>query len=105
MANDELQTFDELHAWLTGPCALVAEAPHGGSWRTYFAGAVVWHPARATRALKVLLDDEGRPFRVQLCASSDNNNSVLLQPPFTRAALHAAVEEERRRLAARAAAG
>lgn len=58
-------------------------------------------PPRCTRLLKVLLDHDGRPARIQLCASSDNNNSVFLAPPFTREALRAAVEAETRVLLGR----
>ncbi len=29
-------TFAELHEFLTGEMSLLAEAEHGGSWRTYF---------------------------------------------------------------------
>jgi hypothetical protein len=94
----DLASFAGLHAWLTTACALVPERAHGGSWRSYFAGAVEWHPARSTRVLKVLLDSAGAPFAVQLCVSSDRNNSVLLHPPFTPDALRAAIDAETRRL-------
>jgi hypothetical protein len=29
-------TFKELHEFLTGEMSLLAEAEHGGRWRTYF---------------------------------------------------------------------
>jgi hypothetical protein len=86
--------LDDLHQCLTREFGLVAEAPHGGSWRTYFWGRVEWHPSRSTRTLKVLLDAAGRPWKIQLCVSSDNNNSVFLTAPFGQDALKQAIDEE-----------
>jgi hypothetical protein len=100
-ARPDLATFAGLHAWLTTGCGLVSEPAHGGSWRSYFAGTVEWHPARSTRVLKVLLDSAGAPFAVQLCVSSDRNNSVLLHPPFAPDALRDAIDAETRRLMCR----
>src|SRR5438067_116962 len=99
MPGPALDTFDALHAYLTVGLGLVAEAPHGGGWRTYFHARIDWHPARSTRLLKLVLDHEGRPARMQLCASSDSNNSVFLAAPFTAAALREAVAAEQRVLA------
>lgn len=91
-------TLDELHQCLTREFGLVAEAPHGGSWRTYFSGRVEWHPSRSTRTVKVLLDAAGMPWKIQLCVSSDNNNSVFLAAPFEHQALKQAVDGEIRQL-------
>lgn len=87
-------TLDELHLCLTRDFGLVAEAPHGGSWRTYFLGKVERHPSRSTRIVKVLLDSAGRPWKLQLCVSSDNNNSVFLAAPFGHEALKLAIDGE-----------
>lgn len=87
-------TLDDLHQCLTREFGLVAEAPHGGSWRTYFWKRVEWHPSRSTRTVKVLLDAAGRPWKIQLCASSDNNNSVFLAAPFGHLALKQAIDAE-----------
>lgn len=92
-------TLDELHACLTREFALVAEAPHGGSWRTYFFERIERHPARSTRVVKVLLDVAGAPWKLQLCVSSDNNNSVFLPAPFGHETLKQAIAEELRQLA------
>jgi hypothetical protein len=92
-------TLDDLHQCLTREFGLVAEAPHGGSWRTYFFGRVEWHPSRSTRTVKVLLDAAGRPWKIQLCVSSDNNNSVFLAAPFGHPALKQAIDGEIRQLA------
>lgn len=92
-------TLDGLHQCLTRDFHLVAEAPHGGSWRTYFLGKVEWHPSRSTRTVKILLDGAGRPWKIQLCVSSDNNNSVFLDAPFEHEALKLAIDEEVRLLA------
>lgn len=92
-------TLDDLHQCLTRDFGLVAEAPHGGSWRTYFLGTVEWHPSRSTRMLKVLLDAAGTPWKIQLCVSSDNNNSVFLAAPFGQDALVQAIDGELRLLA------
>jgi hypothetical protein len=87
-------TFAELHAFLTGEMSLLAEAEHGGSWRTYFFREIVWNPARTTRTVKVLLDGERMPFKVQLCVSSDNNNRVFFGGALERDALRVAIENE-----------
>jgi hypothetical protein len=91
-------TLDDLHQCLTREFGLVAEAPHGGSWRTYFWGRVEWHPSRSTRTVKVLLDAAGRPWKIQLCVSSDNNNSVFLAAPFGHLALKQAIDAEIRQI-------
>lgn len=92
-------TFDDLHQFLTHELGLVVEAPHGGSWRTYFCGEVERHPSRSTRAVKVLLDAAGKPWKIQLCVSSDNNNSVFLAAPFMHDALKQAIDAEVSQLA------
>lgn len=94
-------SFDALHAFLTHELKLLAEPAHGGTWRTYFFGEIVWHPATTTRTVKVLLDHRQKPFRVQLCVSSDNNNSVFMTVPFSKASLAAAVEGETLKLISR----
>lgn len=93
-----LSSFEALHAFLTGECALVAEPAHSGSWRTYFFRELVRHPARTTRTAKLLFDHAGAPFRLQLCVSSDNNNSVFLAAPFSRDVLKRAIDGETARL-------
>jgi hypothetical protein len=87
-------SFPELHDFLTREYALLPEPEHGGTWRTYFFKELVWHPARTTRTVKVLLDHTKTPFKIQLCVSSDNNNSVFLSPPFTGDSLKHAIENE-----------
>ena len=89
-----LSNIEELHDFLIRECELVAEPRHSGSWRTYFFREVVWHPATTTRTVKVLLDQAGMPFKVQLCVSSDNNNSVFLTAPFGRDAVKRAIDKE-----------
>lgn len=91
-----LATAGALHDFLTLECGLVPEPAHGGTWRNYFDGVVERHPARSTRIANMLLDHAGRPFRLQMCVSSDSNNTVMLQPPFARDAVRGAVEAERR---------
>lgn len=91
-------TLDDLHQCLTREFGLVAEVPHGGSWRTYFLGKIEWHPSRSTRTVKVLLDAAGKPWKIQLCVSSDNNNSVFLAAPFGHDALKQAIDGEVRLL-------
>lgn len=86
--------FDELHDFLTRELGLVAEPEHSGTWRTYFFKEIVWHPSATTRTVKVLLDHAKKPFKIQLCVSSDNNNSVFFSPPFARDALKLAIENE-----------
>jgi hypothetical protein len=90
-----MQTLD---AWLTEHCGLVAEAPHSGTWRTYFHRVVVRDPARSTRVLKVITDAQGQARQVQLCASSDNNNAVLMPIPDDLQALLPLIEAEIQRL-------
>jgi hypothetical protein len=98
-----LSSFEALHAFLTGECALVAEPAHSGSWRTYFFKEVVRHPARTTRTAKLLFDHAGTPCRIQLCVSSDNNNSVFMPVPCGRDALKRAIEQETAQLMLRLA--
>jgi len=90
----ELSNFVDLHLFLTQEMELVSEPEHGGTWRTYFFKKVVWHPSQTTRTVKVLLDQNKNPFKIQLCVSSDNNNSVFLNAPFEHAALTLAIENE-----------
>lgn len=92
-------TLNDLDQYLTSELGLVAEAPHGGSWRTYFLGRVEWHPSRSTRTVKVLLDAAGHPWKIQLCVSSDNNNSVFLAAPFAHDALKQTIDAEVSQLA------
>jgi hypothetical protein len=86
--------FDELHDFLTQEMGLLPEPAHGGSWRTYFFKEIIWHPLRTTRTVKILLDHAKKPFKIQLCVSSDNNNSVFVSPPFEHDALKLAIENE-----------
>ena len=94
-------SFDALHAFLTHELKLLAEPAHGGTWLTNIFGEIVWHPATTTRTVKVFLDHRQKPFRVQLCVSSDNNNSVFMTAPFSKASLAAAVEGETLKLISR----
>ena len=87
-------TFDELHDFLTQEMGLLSEPVHSGSWRTYFFKKIIWHPSKTTRAVKILLDHNNKPFKIQQCLSSDNNNSVFVLPPFEHEALKLAVENE-----------
>ncbi len=96
--TEKYSTFDELHQYLTNEFELVSEPEHSGSWRTYFFREIVWHPAKSTRTIKVLVDHDKKPFKIQLCASSDNNNSVYLAAPFDLEALKSAIHNEIRQL-------
>ena len=87
-------TFDELHDFLTRECELLAESAHGGNWRTYYFKRIDRHPATSTRAIKVLLNRNGIPFKIQLCVSSDSNNSVFLPAPFDTGTLKTAIKGE-----------
>lgn len=87
-------SFDELHDFLVHELGLLAEPEHSGSWRTYFFKEIVWHPLTTTRTVKILLDHTNKPFKIQLCVSSDNNNSVFVSPPFARDSLQLAIENE-----------
>ncbi|MBB3212277.1 hypothetical protein FHW67_001557 [Herbaspirillum sp. Sphag1AN] len=103
MANIAPVSFTALHHCLTEDFGLLPEPPHGGSWRTYFSGAIIWHPASSTRLLKVILGADSVPLRILLCVSSDNNNSVFLSVPFLFAELQTAIANEQQKLAQRAA--
>ena len=87
-------SFDQLHYFLVREMGLLAEPEHSGSWRTYFFNEIVWHPASTTRTVKVLLDHTRKPFKIQLCVSSDNNNSVFVAAPFDAHLLKRAIENE-----------
>jgi hypothetical protein len=45
------------------------------------------------------MDAAGRPWKIQLCVSSDNNNSVFLTAPFQYDVLKQAIDGEIRQLA------
>jgi len=87
-------TFNELHALLTQECELLSESAHDGNWRIYYFGRIDRHPATSTRTVKVLLAQNGIPFKIQLCVSSDNNNSVFLPEPFDASTLKTAINAE-----------
>nr|WP_314624066.1 hypothetical protein [uncultured Noviherbaspirillum sp.] len=94
-------TFVELHDFLTQEMGLLSEPAHSGTWRTYFFKEIIWHPSKTTRTVKILLDHTKKPFKIQLCVSSDNNNSVFVSPPFEYDALKLAIENETSRLSLR----
>lgn len=75
-------TLSDLHALFTNEFDLVPEQIERADSRTYFFRHVEWHPSKSTRTVRVFLDAQQQPTRLQLCASSDNNNTVLLHPPF-----------------------
>jgi hypothetical protein len=87
-------TRADLHELLTGILGLLPDSLQRTDSLAYFVEEVQRHPAKCTRAVRVLYDAFGEPSRLQLCASSDNNNTVLLQQPFHRGALLAAVQKE-----------
>lgn len=94
MTLKHILSFDELHDFLTKEMELLSEPVHSGSWTTYFFKEIIWHPSRTTRTAKILLDHTKKPFKIQLCVSSDNNNSVFISAPFDHDALKIAIDNE-----------
>ncbi|WP_231662767.1 hypothetical protein [Ralstonia solanacearum] len=76
-------TRDTLHAFLTSRFDLVTDPAERGSGRTYFLGAVVWHPASATRILHVTCGADGQVSRIKRCDASDSNHSAFVPLPVS----------------------
>lgn len=96
---------DTLHACLVHTLGLVPDPVANPVARSYFHQRVDWHPQRSTRVFRLVLDAQGAPQALQLCASSDNNNTVLAHPPFSEVRLQALADQEITRLQARQGAG
>lgn len=97
-------TGDTLHAFLTRHFDLLTDPAERGSGRTYFLGAVVWHPASATRVLHVTCGADGQVNRIKLCDASDSHHSVFAPLPVSWPELHRIVTDEIARYERRSAA-
>lgn len=89
-----METFKELHDFLTKELQLEQGSQNPGNWRVYYHQKIELNPAKSTRLIKVIFDRDESILAIQLCASSDNNNTVLLPLPTDKKQLRLAVEKE-----------